>query len=76
MASLFEIEERVVARPLRWVAPVVEIDRHHRLQGGAAEEVLLQSRRVDNPVLLGTLRDLDIDPAMIVADGDSGRAER
>lgn len=41
-ASLFEIDERVVARPLRWVAPVVEIDHHHRLRGGAAEEAVRQ----------------------------------
>lgn len=40
---------------------------------GELEEV---SRRVDNPVLLSGLPDLDIDPASVVANVDAGRAER
>ena len=56
--------ERLAARDRMSVAAV------------AVRELEEVSRRVDNPVLLGTLRDLDIDPATIVADVDSGRAER
>jgi CO dehydrogenase/acetyl-CoA synthase delta subunit len=37
------------------------------------EEVL---RRVDNPVLLGGLPDLDIDAVLLVGDVDAGRADR
>ena len=56
--------ERLAARDRMSVAAV------------AVRELEEVSRRVDNPVLLATLRDLDIDPAVIVADVDSGRAER
>ncbi len=42
----------------------------------AVRELEDVSRRVDNPVLLGTLPDLDIDPATVVGDVDAGRAER
>lgn len=42
----------------------------------AVRELEEVSRRVDNPVLLGALSDLDIDPITVVADVDAGRAER
>lgn len=42
----------------------------------AVRELEEVSRRVDNPVLLGSLPDLDIDPVLVVADVDAGRAER
>ncbi len=42
----------------------------------AVRELDQASRRVDNPVLLRALPDLDIDPVSVVADVDSGRAER
>ena len=42
----------------------------------AVRELEEVSRRVDNPALLGTLPDLDIDPASVVADVDAGRAGR
>lgn len=42
----------------------------------AVRELAEVSRRADNPVLLGALPDLGIDPAAIVADLDAGRGER
>jgi predicted transcriptional regulator len=42
----------------------------------AVRELAEVSRRADNQALLGSLPDLDVDPAMIVADVDGGRAER
>jgi len=42
----------------------------------AVRELEEVSRRVDNPVLLLTLPDLDIDPASVVTDLDVGRSER
>jgi len=42
----------------------------------AIRELEEASRRVDNPALLGTLPDLDIDPVSLVADVTAGRAER
>jgi hypothetical protein len=56
--------ERLAARDRMSVAAVAVRD---------LEEV---SRRVDNPVLLRALPDLDIDPVTVVADVDAGRAER
>jgi hypothetical protein len=56
--------ERLAARDRMSVAAV------------AVRELEEVSRRVDNPVLLGTLPDLDIDPVSVVADVDAGRAER
>jgi hypothetical protein len=56
--------ERLAARDRMSVAAV------------AVRELEEVSRRVDNPVLLGGLPNLDIDPASVVADVDVGRAER
>ncbi len=42
----------------------------------AVRELEEVSRRVNNPALLDSLPDLDIDPASIVADVDAGRAQR
>jgi hypothetical protein len=42
----------------------------------AVRELADVSRRADNAALLGTLPDLGVDPAAIVADVESGRAER
>jgi hypothetical protein len=56
--------ERLAARDRMSVAAV------------AVRELEEASRRVDNPVLLGALPDLDIDPASVVADVDAARAER
>jgi hypothetical protein len=56
--------ERLAARDRMSVAAV------------AVRELEELSRRVDNPALLGTLPDLDVDPLSVVADVDSGRAER
>ena len=42
----------------------------------AVRELAEVSRRADNPILLGALPDLDVDPATIVADIEDGRAER
>ena len=42
----------------------------------AVRELSEVSRRADNPALLGTLPDLGIEPATIVSDLESGRAER
>jgi hypothetical protein len=56
--------ERLAARDRMSVAAV------------AVRELEEASRRVDNPVLLRALPDLEIDPASVVADVDSGRADR
>lgn len=56
--------ERLAARDRMSVAAV------------AVRELEEASRRVDNPVLLGSLPDLDIDPISVVADVDAGRAEK
>ncbi|HET9731985.1 MAG TPA: hypothetical protein VFP54_04855 [Acidimicrobiales bacterium] len=56
--------ERLAARDRMSVAAV------------AVRELEEVSRRVDNPVLLRTLPDLDLDPATVVADVYEGRAER
>jgi hypothetical protein len=56
--------ERLAARDRMSVAAV------------AVRELEEVSRRVDNPVLLRTLPDLDVDPVAVVADVDAGRAER
>lgn len=56
--------ERLAARDRMSVAAV------------AVRELEEVSRRVDNPVLLGALPDLDIDPAAVLADLDVGRSER
>lgn len=42
----------------------------------AVRELTEASRRVDNPALLGSLPDLGVDPAAIVADIDEGRRRR
>ena len=42
----------------------------------AVRELADVSRRVDNPVLLGRLPDLDVDLASILAGLDSERADR
>ncbi len=42
----------------------------------AVRELEQASRRAENPVLLGSLPDLDIDPGSVVADVDTGRAGR
>lgn len=42
----------------------------------AVRELEEVSRRVDNPELLRSLPDLDIDTVSVVADVDAGRAER
>jgi len=42
----------------------------------AVRELEEVSRRVDNPVLLRSLPDLDVDPVSVVADVGTGRAER
>ena len=46
------------------------------LSAVAVKELEEVSRRVDNPVLLRSLPDLDIDPVSVVADVEAGRAER
>lgn len=56
--------ERLAARDRMSVAAV------------AVRELEEVSRRVDNPVLLRTLPDLDLDPATVVADVYEGRSER
>ena len=56
--------ERLAARDRMSVAAV------------AVRELEEVSRRVDNPVLLRALPDLDIDLISVVADVDAGRAER
>jgi hypothetical protein len=56
--------ERLAARDRMSVAAV------------AVRELEEVSRRVDNPVLLGALPDLDIDPAAVLADLDVGRSKR
>ncbi len=42
----------------------------------AVRELADVSRRADNPALLGALPDLDVDPAAIVGDVETGRAAR
>lgn len=42
----------------------------------AVRELTEVSRRVDNPALLDALPDIGVDPSVIVADADAGRAER
>ncbi len=42
----------------------------------AVRELAEVSRRADHPALLGDLPDLGIDPAVLVADLEAGRAER
>lgn len=42
----------------------------------AVRELEEASRRVDNPALLGSLPDLDVDVASVVSDVDAGRRER
>ena len=42
----------------------------------AVRELAEVSRRADNPALLGTLPDLEVETAQIVADVDAGRTER
>jgi hypothetical protein len=42
----------------------------------AVRELSEVSRRVNNPALLGSLPDLDIDVNAIVSDLDAGRADR
>ncbi len=42
----------------------------------ALRELEEASRRVDNPALLAGLPDLDIDPASVIADVDTGSATR
>jgi hypothetical protein len=42
----------------------------------AVRELAEVSRRADNPALLGSLPDAGVDPAVILADLDSERAER
>lgn len=42
----------------------------------AVRELEEVSRRADNPALLGSLPDLDIEPSTIVASVEAGRAER
>ena len=42
----------------------------------AVRELSEVSRRADNPALLGTLPDLDVETATILADVDAGRADR
>lgn len=42
----------------------------------AVRELAEASRRADNATLLAGLPDLGIDPAILIADLDAGRAER
>jgi plasmid stability protein len=42
----------------------------------AVRELAEASRRVDNPALLGSLPDLDVDIVSIIDDVDSERSER
>lgn len=42
----------------------------------AVRELADVSRRADNAALMGTLPDLDVDTAAIIADVDAGRDER
>ena len=42
----------------------------------AVRELAEVSRRADNPALLGSLPDLDVNPAAILHDLDAGRADR
>jgi hypothetical protein len=42
----------------------------------AVRELADVSRRADNPALLGSLPDLDVDTASILDDVDAGRADR
>lgn len=46
------------------------------LSAVAVRELEEVSRRVDNPVLLRTLPDLDIEPTTVLVDLDAGRTER
>jgi hypothetical protein len=62
--ALVERLERLAARERMSVSAV------------AVRELQEVSRRVDNPVLLGALPDLDIDPVAILADMDTGRTDR
>ena len=41
----------------------------------AVRELADVSRRADNPALLGSLPDLDVDPVTILDDLDAGRAD-
>ena len=56
--------ERLAARDATSVAAV------------AVRELAEVSRRADNPALLGALPDLAVEPATIVSQVDSGRADR
>jgi hypothetical protein len=62
--ELVERLERLAARDRMSVSAV------------AVRELEEVSRRVDNPVLLGALPDLDIDPVTVVVEVDAGRTER
>jgi hypothetical protein len=42
----------------------------------AVRELAEVSRRADNPALLGSLPDVDVNPAAILHDLDAGRADR
>lgn len=44
------------------------------LSAFAAHELARVARRADNPRLLGSLPDLGVDPAEVVADLDAGRS--
>jgi hypothetical protein len=46
------------------------------LSAFASRELAAVARRADNPVLLGSLPSIAVDPASIVADLDAGRGER
>lgn len=68
---LRNVPEEVVARLERLAA------RDGTSVGAVAVRELADvSRRADNPALLGTLPDLEVDPSAIVAAVEAGRAER
>lgn len=46
------------------------------VSGFAVRELAEIARRADNPALLGDLPDLDVEPAVVLADIDDGRAGR
>ncbi|MEZ5143548.1 MAG: hypothetical protein R2726_13675 [Acidimicrobiales bacterium] len=46
------------------------------LSAFATRELAMLARRADNPALLADLPDLPVDPDVVVADVESGRAAR
>jgi hypothetical protein len=68
---LRNVPEAVVERLQRLAA-----DDGMTVSAVAVRELTEASRRADNPALLGRLPDIGVDPAMIIRDLDSERADR